>query len=250
MYFPSLGLIWALAWGIERLTKKYFVIGVLAGFVIVSAYAVRAMDRNKVWQHPQALFSSMISDAPKSIKGYANMAYYSLEQGYYDDAERYAREALVIYDDYAPMYDVLASVSYQRKQYAQARTLMEQALRIDPEAYDLYHNFARILFIQKEYREALRSMDIYIRATPITPNIGDRILFAMLLTKNRKFEESIGYITRELAGDMEYPEVRFLLAVNHYFLGHIAIAEGYMTWQKNRSNSSMIDEINAFPLPK
>lgn len=250
MYFPSIGLVWGMAWAIERLIHKNVRIGVLVGLLIVSAYIVRTVDRNTVWQNPQALFESMIRDAPRSIKGYVNMAHYSLEQGYYDDAERFAQTALTIVPEYASMYDVMASVSYERKQYADARMYMAQALRIDPEAYDLYHNLARILFIQAEYKDALQAMDIYIRAIPVTPRVGDRILYAMLLTKNRRFAESLRYIEKNLTEAGAYAEVRFLLSVNYYFMGNIEMAEGYMTWQKQRTKASMIQEIRAFPLPQ
>ena len=127
-YLPSAGLclLLALGWNWIHLKKEMLAWGLLV--VIVLAFSVRTVVRNRDWKDALALFSSGVRAAPNSAKMHANLANAYFLNNQFDLADWEFQTALRIYPDSPETLSSYATLESRRGNYQAALQKMEKAL--------------------------------------------------------------------------------------------------------------------------
>src|SRR5258708_28809449 len=58
LYLPSVGFCWIAAWVWDKLSNRNFKLAVAAGVVLLTAFAVRTLARNRDWKDDLTLFQA------------------------------------------------------------------------------------------------------------------------------------------------------------------------------------------------
>lgn len=210
MYFPSIGLIIPAAWFLSREYKKYpgMVIGLL--LFVLGWYAVIDVERSAIWKNSMTLYQSMITDAPESAWAHYSMANYLLTLGKVEEAEK---EALVSYAISPQLYEsveLLGQVAGYKQDYEMAGTYFQAAIKLN------------------------------------TDNPVAHLNYALVLSKQKRYNESIDYLSDLLAKRPTDMRVRYVMALNLYKLGSYNEAEKFFDWDNSTPIDQKISQLEAF----
>jgi len=244
MYLPTIGIAIAMGYLFTKLyeLKKFIAISIF--FVIITLYVSVIIPRNLVWRNAKSFFESMVRDSPKSIRGYSGLAQYYFERGMHRKALEMVNKGLTISNQEPNLYVVAASIAYAQNDFIQAEELIRKALNLDTFSTSAVLNFPRILFAQKKYEEALVWFEEYVMKLPKSSiKSQEKLLYASILSKLGKYEESNLYIFSELLADIEQSHVAILLATNYYQLGDVQKALQYFENNIQVSGRQKIDYL-------
>jgi len=206
MYTPSIGLALIASYGIVQIMRRYRYV-IFAGLGILFCwYTVVIFQRNRMWLTEESLFRQMTIDAPNSVSGHLNIARLYLLQNRYEEAEKPIQRANEIYPNHALVASTLALVAMHKGEYAKA----EQAI---------------------------------LRSIELQPSSANYYVYARILTKSRKFQQSINILKSHLAQSEHQSFIRQLLAVNYYQLGLYDVAYQYFDWNTSLSEEEKIRVI-------
>jgi tetratricopeptide (TPR) repeat protein len=144
-YLPSAGfcLMLALAWNWLRMKRETAAWAVLA--VVVLAFSVRTVVRNRDWKDPLALYTSAVRAVPNDAKMHASLAGQYLIRKQLDLAAREYQIALRIIPDYPDALSPFALLEFERGNYQAAGTLMKKALDLS-DRNNLNYDFMMVLY--------------------------------------------------------------------------------------------------------
>ncbi len=127
-YLPSAGfcLLVALAWNWIREKKEIVAWGLLV--VVVLAFSVRTVVRNRDWKDTFALYSSAVRAVPNDAKMHSNLAGQYFARNQLDLAAAEYQAALRINPDSPDALAFYAALEYRRGKYPSAGEMMEKAL--------------------------------------------------------------------------------------------------------------------------
>jgi tetratricopeptide (TPR) repeat protein len=144
-YLPSAGfcLLLALGWNWIRRKKEYLAWGLLV--VVVLAFSVRTLARNRDWRDTFALYSAAVHAVPNDAKMHANLAgeYFSRDQ--LEAAASEYEIALQINPQSPDTLAFYAALEFHRGNYQSAGTMMEKALSMSGRN-DLNYDFMVVTF--------------------------------------------------------------------------------------------------------
>lgn len=210
MYLPSLGLLLLLAYGFRMAAGRHRRGAVLLLTLLLTAYGLVTVGRNRVWLSKQALAESMLRSAPRSVMTYLQLAAAASGEGRYPEAEQYLAQGIRIYDNHPPLLELAAGIAYQKGNLAEARRLTERALNGQGKL------------------------------------VGARILQCLLLAKEGKYRDSMILLDQHLSRRKTDPLVRFLYALNWYKVGNPARAREYFDWDTSLSEEEKIRMLERF----
>ena len=248
MYVPSIGIALILA-GIFTFFYQYKkVLSTIFGIFILIIYGGVTISRNTVWQNEEKLFTSMIEDSPRSVRGYSALAQHYFERGKYDEAARLVKQGLAISNQEPNLYVIGASLAYKQNKYDDAEVMIRKALEVDTFSSAAILNFPRILFAQGKYEEARLWYNEYIsQLPPSSVRFQERLLYASILTKLGRYKQSTEYINKEFSSDdVTHHDVLMLISVNAYYNGNTNEALKFFPDEKGLSNSQKINMIKNF----
>ncbi len=212
VYFSSLGIVLIVAagllWFMREQEEPWMAVVVLCALLAV--YAPLVVFRNRVWLNSEALFQSMVIDAPRSVQGQLNLGKFYAERGNFERGKIYLENARRIYEDHAPLLEALAIVSFHEGKYEEARARADRAVELAPWRFEGY------------------------------------LMQALVLAKQERYEESLGIVETRLERAYDEPPVRFLLALDHFKLGHLEEARRYFDWNPSVSEREKIQYLEAF----
>ena len=228
IYLPSIGIAIMLGW----LFVKFFAwnrplaLGVFVCLLVW--YGSIVIPRNLVWQNSFSLFSSMVEDSPKSVRGYSALGQYYFEQGRYDDAVAMVNKGFLITNQEPNLYVIAASVAYKQGKFVEAEQYLRDALALPTFSTAAILNFPRILYVQKKYSEALEWYDGAIsQLHPAEIGFKERLLYATILFQLKQYNKSIEYLLEQMGSDASHEDVSLLISANYYYLGEKDKAKEY-----------------------
>lgn len=243
MYLPSFGMALIAGWVFSYFYSRHKKATVAVFVCLMAFYAAILVPRNLIWRTPLSLFESMIEDSPKSVRGYSALSQYHFEHGSPAKALELVKQGFAISNQEPNLYVVAASIAYEAKEYAKAEELIKQALALDTFSTVAVQNYPRILYAQGKYEEALYWFDGFVSQLPPSKiGFSDKVLYASLLTKMGKYNQSILYIDSRLTARLDHPDVKKLLAVNYYRIGKMKEVSQYLS-ESDRAKSE--EEIKA-----
>ena len=233
------------------------------------ALALRELETGKVSQ-AKAEFERSIRDDPQCTSGYTNLAIVQRSQGQDDEALKNLRRALAIEADYLAAFNQMALLHYDRgrrgspaeldlaevvcrqaqmidESYApiyntwglvkvykgdviSALRFFEKAIALDPDLFEAQMNFGEVTISFRGYQDARRAFE---RAVALDPNNYDAIIgLGTALRGLEKYQEAQVQYERAQKLDSNRPEAYFNLGVLYqdYMSGSVADlrkAKGY-----------------------
>ena len=247
MYLPSLGLSFIAGWLFLFLFRKNPRFAIAAFAIVLGLYASVIIPRNRVWRNSVSLFESMVRDSPKSVKGYSTLAQEYLNRGEIAKARELIAKGLAISNQEPNLYVLSALVFYKEKRYALAEEMLLKALNLDTFSPAAVLNFARVQFAQEKYEEAFLVLDQAIAEFPPSSiNFSDRVLYAAILAKLGRYEESLAYLKTKLASELDQADVKKLFAGNLYRLGNTEEALKYFDWDARKTEQEKTEMLEEF----
>lgn len=220
MYISSIGICLMLAnVGLVLYQKKKKVF-VIFFSILIFLYAWRTYTRNSVWTSNETLFRSMISDAPRSIRGYillANM--YLLQNTHEKETQQYLETAYKIYPDDAELNAQLAQIALRQGRRDDAREFLIESTNLDPRLALTDRYWAQLLYVEKDYQSAYEHIKKVINNGVYEWN--DMFIYASVLAKFKKYSEASSTLNSISTKYQSAAQVQYLRAVLLYKTGNV-----------------------------
>lgn len=230
MYFPSIGIAMLLAYGILRLRSKK-VIFVICAFIFVG-YGSATVLRNRVWLTKKAFAESLVRDAPESVRARTVLARYYMGEGEFEFAREHIEAGMALYDSHPRLQELLSVLAFYDGNYGLAQSAALAAIdAIRPPAAPVsYLIYAMTLTKQGKYLESIalvRRVIDFAKNTPASPRI-----------------PSSGIL--DVSYTLDNPVIRFVIAVNYFKLGRLEEAERYMDWDTETMREEKVQLMKEF----
>jgi len=235
MYFPSIGL--AAMWGflIEGIYKKNnFIAWAILGVILLLSTAV-IFPRNKVWLSNEALYKSMIADAPNSAQAHYTLAQEYLNQGRIESAGKHIDQALKIYSKYPAAINLASAISLKEGNAQEAEKLLLYSLTLNPLLAKTHLALGGLYYSQQDYQKALSYFEKNI-AFSYRVNNEEMLFYAAALAKLGRYEQSIDVLEKLTAQKYVTDRLERILAFNYYKLGKLDQARKIVGWPDASEN--------------
>lgn len=173
MFFPFIGLVMAVVWGLGLVVKKYneiyekyqtLLISIVV--LILSGYAIGTYQRNKVWKTEESLWYDVTIKSPENYRGLMNYGLAKMGKGEYNIAEKYFLRALAGTPDYGTLHINLGVLKEATGDKTAAETYFKNALLYSSTMAESYYFYSRFLVNQFRYNEAV---PLLLKAISISP---------------------------------------------------------------------------------
>ncbi len=243
LYFPSIGLSLIGGYGLTKVWghKKRLTAAVMLAAAAAFGYVI--ISRNRVWLSNQALYQNMIETAPNSIQGHMNLADLYLENNDLESARRQAETAFNIYKEHPPLLNLIGVIAFKDGNYDLAERAFLKAIEIRPKLPLSFSNIAKVYYKTGDYgkaEEALRNV------VNLYPKPEDVILYALTLSKLKRYAESTEVIKKYFSRDLANSQVRLVLAINSFKVGNLDEARKYFDWNQSKSEAEKIEILKDF----
>ncbi|OGR00398.1 MAG: hypothetical protein A2505_08390 [Deltaproteobacteria bacterium RIFOXYD12_FULL_55_16] len=193
LYLPMVGAVLACAAAFFLLFKRFFsgagtTVPVLLAALIIVGFGWATVQRNQVWGDSITLWQDTALKSPAKVRPYNNLG------AALNDANR-LEEAMVV---------------------------LLQAVRIKPDHSEAWYNLGRSYILADRNAEAVPNLE---RAVWLKPDFGEAYAnLAAALNRERRFQETVILLERNLNWLGKRVEVRFNLGVAYVFLGNLESA--------------------------
>jgi Tfp pilus assembly protein PilF len=245
MYVPSIGIIIIYTYILLFLFKKKWIVGLSLFCGLLLFYGYSTINRNQVWTSNRALFESMIRDAPNSFQGYFGLASVEAEEGNLEKASENAQKAYTINPNYPLLSDTLGIIFLKEGRFASAELSFLKAIELDPQLAQSYSHLSILYYVQKEYEKSLAIQQKVLALSGDAVRSEDVVVAAMTLAKLRRYQESLQLIALHKL-DFSIPQVRFVLAIDHFKLGNLQEAKQYFDWDATTSEAAKLKMLEDF----
>lgn len=174
MYFPSLGFVIVLAFGLVKLVEKggwFKKIGHLIIIVLVCFYGVRTFVRNRDWQNHRTLFFAALKESPNSQITRNALAGVYIRSNEWDKAKEQLGISRSIHEDNALLQNLFGVVADHEGNYALAEEKYKRSLELNPDTTVSDINLAELYLRQGRFEEAghyfLKVINFYATAEHI-----------------------------------------------------------------------------------
>lgn len=214
LFTSSLGFCIAIGFLIIRLLKvktdtlrpKLTTLYAVAG-IILFAYSVKTIARNRDWKDNFTLFEADITTSPNSARAheslaitYTDTAINSIDpvakSSFFNKAIKQYDVALKILPDYSEALYNMGWNYYSMENYDSAAAVFERCIKVDPAYVSAYQDLGVIYFNRKNYTQAISVFESGLRANPNNADLYGNIGAAFY--NMNKFDSSVVYLQRAL----------------------------------------------------
>ncbi len=188
--------------------KRWNVLVICFGVMIVLALSTRTMIRNNDWRTEDSLWVATARISPYDPHSWNNMGDVYGKRGEYDKSIEAFTRATNIKPNYADAYHNIGKTYVLMKKYDEALPFFEKALSINPRLWQSYQNLAVVSVSKKEYDKAISYIEQAIKINPV-----DAVLWsnAGVLYLEMENEEKARYAMEQaIALDPGDPQARNL----------------------------------------
>jgi len=175
MYLPFVGLVLAVVWAtylaVERLgagkySRAVWRTATAAALILLTAYAVGAHLRNRVWRTEESLWLDDVQKCPRNGRGLMNYGLTQMEKGAYARALSYFQRALVYTPNYSTLEINLGVVLGAMNRPAEAEQHFQRALALAPADDQARYYYGRWLFQQHRVPDAVLQLKTAVALNP------------------------------------------------------------------------------------
>lgn len=171
-YLPLIGLSLAACWFGDFLFSRvrYDFIWRWVGTIVLLALIIPTARREaSYWENSQTLMARGAEVAPRNFKAWFNLGHLAIRERKLDDAERYFRSALKVYDASRSNY-LVGHVLIMKEQFAEAIPYLQAALRHNPNYSVAQVELAQALRGSGDEQAADREYEALATRFPYDPN--------------------------------------------------------------------------------
>lgn len=220
LYLPLFGFAAVVADGLRGLSSPPRQRVVLVGVVVL--FALLAVRRNLLWNHPVALYEDNYRRAPWHDRVRVNLSVQYLEAGELAKAEALFLEVLARKPRDDSLYASLSKIYTQRGEYERGRAILLAGLEQRPDSKDLHNNLGSLLLLLKEYdaaEEHLRqALQLDPRYSAVLTNLG------LVYAGRNQWADAEGWHRRAIAARYEDPYAHYNLGLALAMQGRFAEA--------------------------
>jgi protein O-mannosyl-transferase len=222
MYVPSIGIMVAVIWGLERLAEggRYPRLGLwAAGSAAILLCLVSTRQQLGHWKDSETLFRHALEVTDNNYIAHVSLGYTLEEKGQVDEAISQYQEAIRIKPDYASTHYNLGNVLCKKGQIDEAIHHYREAIRLKLEVSraQAHYNLGLALARKGQVDEAISHYQAAIRLEPDYAK-AHYDLASLLLQKGR-LEEAIRYLQQALSVQPDYAEAHNNLGIALYGKG-------------------------------
>ncbi|MEK7616298.1 MAG: tetratricopeptide repeat protein [Patescibacteria group bacterium] len=164
LYVPLIGPFTIIVYFLSRISYRKAVIAVLV--LLTAWFSYLAIQRNRIWSNPIALFEDILRYEPMSARALTNAANLYFEQGDTAMAEAYYRRAIATNTSFPQAYYNLARLHREQGRYTETLPLLRRALDLDPGFFYAYQELAIVYAHEGDF---IRSRDALLALRELRP---------------------------------------------------------------------------------
>lgn len=188
MYLPLVGLVLALVWAgylaVEKLetamkSKAVWRAATAAAMVLITAYAVGAHLRNRVWRTEESLWLDDVQKCPRNGRGLMNYGLTQMEIGAYARALSNFQRALKYTPNYPTLEINLGVVLGAMNRGAEAEQHFQRAIALAPANDQARYYYGRWLYQQGRIPDAALQLKTAVSLNPSLLQARDLLAMAL-----------------------------------------------------------------------
>jgi tetratricopeptide (TPR) repeat protein len=169
VYFPLIGLLVLLVWGMADLGRvravgKTVLIGSMVIILLCSFILTRQQLRH--WQSSRTLFEHALAVAAENPVAHSNLAHALFGEGDWKGAEAHYRDAIRTDPKYTNAYANLGAVLARQERIDEAVEEYRKALALNPHHADAHYHLGLAMEKQSRFSDADRHYEAALRAKP------------------------------------------------------------------------------------
>ncbi|MBF0491014.1 MAG: tetratricopeptide repeat protein [Candidatus Omnitrophica bacterium] len=186
MFFPFLGLMMAVGWGVklgldhyqDKIRRHPFLKGILvvALLLVYVGHMYGTYQRNKVWKNEESLWYDVTIKSPQNGRGLMNYGLTQMAKGNYKRALNYFERSLVYNPRYSTLYINLAIVKDAFGDTNSAEQFFLVAMFLEKTNPNSYYYYARYLSHHNRFDEALPLLRTCLDLSPGYADCSDLLL--------------------------------------------------------------------------
>jgi protein O-mannosyl-transferase len=165
-YFPQIGVLLALCWGVAALAREYSREALMAAAATAVALTVLTRGQLKIWGDSIDLWKHTIQAAGKSPTSLISLGRALEDQDRLEDAARYYEEALVLDPDSVLGQTCLGGALYKMGRSDEAIPHLKTACSMDPSSVLTHCCLGNVYLQQGKLAEAVSEEEEAIRLAP------------------------------------------------------------------------------------
>jgi len=185
IFFPFIGLLLAVAFGIylvvlkytEQLQKERGLIA-LCILGVLGAHGYGTYQRNEVWKTEASLWKDVTIKSPKNGRGLMNYGLALMGDGRYDEAEKYFLSSLKLNPYYSVLHTNLGVLKHAQGHNKEAEAYFKQALQYGANDPSILYFYANFLNSTKRSAAAKPLLEKLVRLSPA--HLGGRSLLMQI----------------------------------------------------------------------
>ncbi|GAB6018796.1 transmembrane and tetratricopeptide repeat containing 1 [Chamberlinius hualienensis] len=158
LYFPSIGFCILVAHGFHKLSshRKWRRLAVWSLIILIVAFAMKTLLRNRVWNSRETLFKSGLETLPHNAKMHYNFANLQNDLGNVQEAIKHYKETLRLWPEHASAQNNLGTLV---EDALVAKFHFMEAIRINPSHARAHFNMGNLLSKESQMPTAIRFME-------------------------------------------------------------------------------------------
>ena len=194
MFFPFVGLVMSVVWGLALVLMKYktfyhkYANIIISGLAIaLIAYGISTYQRNEVWHTEESLWYDVTVKSPANPRGLMNYGLAKMGNRELETAERYFTKALTITPYYYILHINLGVLKEAQGDTIKAETYFKNAVAYNNNNPDSWYFYGRFLLSQQRYNEAIETL---LKTNEISPGyISSRELLMRIYDRLQDYEK-------------------------------------------------------------
>jgi regulator of sirC expression with transglutaminase-like and TPR domain len=168
VYLGFIGLCVVAAMLFERIvsSKKWGVVGMVVGIIVLIALATRTMVRNSEWRTADSLYAATLRESPEDPRSWNNMGDVYGRHGMYDKSLEMFARAIQLDPNFAEAYHNTGDTYLSMGKYDEAVPYYEKALSLNPNLWQSYQELAVVAAEKKDYQQALGYIEKALKINP------------------------------------------------------------------------------------
>jgi tetratricopeptide (TPR) repeat protein len=212
-YLTHIGLSIALAWGAERVARRWpdrrWLFAVVSALVVAGLTAC-AWQQASYWQNSETLWTHTLACTSHNPIAHNNLGSALAGRGQVDEAIAHYRKALEIKPDYAMAHIGLGSTLAGRGQLDEAMAHYWKALAIEPDNPEAHNNLGNAMVGRGQVDEAIAH---YRKALEIKPDYAEaHVNLGAQLVGRGRVDEAIAHYRKALEIKPDFAEAHNNLA--------------------------------------
>ncbi len=205
LYLPSIGFITSVCTAgylvLNKVTNKKIYQSIPA-IVVILVLCIITYNRNNLWNNKLSMWRDVVEKAPKHTTALISLSSALIDNGLYDEAEKYLRKLLRIDPNYERAYYNLGYIYAKKKKPEEARQYFLKTIEINPAFYKAYNNLGSIYLSEGDYERAFESFKKALKINPYDPTIYYNL--GNLFYKNNRLEKAKELYSRAIELNPEY----------------------------------------------